>query len=45
MSLTNNFFAKFGNNFSANVNLSNYSWFNLGEMQNIFIKLKIKLNY
>ena len=42
MSLTNNFFAKFGNNFSANVNLSNYSWFNLGGNAEYFFKAKDK---
>ena len=42
MSLTNNFFAKFGNNFSANVNLSNYSWFNLGGNAEYFYKAKDK---
>ena len=42
MSLINNFFAKFGNNFSANVNLSNYSWFNLGGNAEYFYKAKDK---
>ena len=30
MSLKNGFIKKFGNNFSKNISLSNYSWFNLG---------------
>ncbi len=31
---------KFGNNFSTNVNLSNYSWFNLGGNAEYFFKAK-----
>ena len=38
MTLERNIFEKFGNNLSKNVKLSNYSWFNLGEMLNIFLK-------
>ena len=42
MSLKNNFFEKFGENFSANVNLSKYSWFNLGGNAEYFYKAKDK---
>jgi len=38
MTLINNFLEKFGNNFSVNVNLSNYSWFNLGGNAEYFYK-------
>ena len=38
MNLSNNFIRKFGNNFSENVNLSNYSWFNLGGNAEFFFK-------
>ena len=38
MNLSNNFIKKFGNNFSENVNLSNYSWFNLGGNAEFFFK-------
>ena len=38
MNLSNNFIKKFGNNFSENVNLSNYSWFNLGGPADIFFR-------
>ena len=30
MNIEDNFLKKFNNNISQNVNLSNYSWFNLG---------------
>ena len=38
MNLENNFKEKFGDNFSFNVNLSNYSWFNLGGNAEFFFK-------
>ena len=38
MNLRNNFIIKFGNNFNQNVNLSNYSWFNLGGNAEFFFK-------
>ena len=38
MKLENNFKKKFGNNLSENVNLSNYSWFNLGGNAEYFFK-------
>ena len=38
MNLINNFIQKFGNNFNQNVNLSNYSWFNLGGDAEFFFK-------
>ena len=42
MSLKSNFFEKFGENFSSDVNLSNYSWFNLGGNAEYFYKAKDK---
>ena len=42
MSLENNFEKKFGDNLSENVNLSNYSWFNLGGNAEYFFKAKDK---
>ena len=42
MSLKNNFFEKFGENFSTDVNLANYSWFNLGGNAEYFYKAKDK---
>ena len=42
MSLKNNFFDKFGENFSTDVNLANYSWFNLGGNAEYFYKAKDK---
>ena len=42
MTLNNNFTKKFGKNFSINVNLSNYSWFNLGGNAEFFFKAKDK---
>ena len=42
MTLDNNFIKKFGNNFSKNINLSNYSWFNLGGNAEYFFKAKDK---
>jgi UDP-N-acetylmuramate dehydrogenase len=42
MKLDNNFFKKFDGNFSANVKLSNYSWFNLGGNAEYFYKAKNK---
>ena len=38
MNLGNNFIEKFGDNFNQNVNLSNYSWFNLGGNAEFFFK-------
>ena len=38
MNLINDFKKKFGDNFSLNVNLSNYSWFNLGGNAEYFFK-------
>tara|TARA_Y100000389_G_scaffold79027_1_gene75767 strand:+ start:13887 stop:14792 length:906 start_codon:yes stop_codon:yes gene_type:complete len=38
MNLVNVFTKKFGNNFIQNVNLSNYSWFNLGGVAEYFFK-------
>ena len=42
MSLKNNLFEKFGENLSTDVNLSNYSWFNLGGSAEYFYKAKDK---
>ena len=41
MTLDTNFIKKFENNFSHNVKLSNYSWFNLGGNAEYFLKEKI----
>ena len=38
MKFSQNLIKKFGNNFSQNVNLSNYSWFNLGGNAEFFFK-------
>ena len=38
MSIKSNFTKKFGNNFNENVNLSNFSWFNLGGNAEYFYK-------
>tara|TARA_B110000211_G_scaffold166792_1_gene188245 strand:+ start:484 stop:1389 length:906 start_codon:yes stop_codon:yes gene_type:complete len=38
MNVEKNFIKKFGNNFNQNVNLSNYSWFNLGGNAEFFFK-------
>ena len=38
MKIGNNFIKKFNNNFYQNVNLSNYSWFNLGGNAEFFFK-------
>ena len=43
MTLTNYFINKFGKNFSENVNLSNYSWFNLGGSAQYFFKANDKI--
>ena len=40
MTLDVNFIKKFENNFTPNVNLSNYSWFNLGGNAEYFYKAK-----
>ena len=40
MRIENNFTKKFGSNFDKNVNLSNYSWFNLGGNAEYFFKAK-----
>jgi len=42
MTLDTNFIKKFEENFSYNVNLSNYSWFNLGGNAEYFFKAKNK---
>ena len=42
MSLDLNFLKKFGSDFRQNVNLSNYSWFNLGGNAEFFFKAKDK---
>ena len=42
MTLDTNFIQKFEGNFSHNVNLSNYSWFNLGGNAEYFFKAKNK---
>ena len=42
MTINTNFLKKFENNFSYNVNLSNYSWFNLGGNAEYFYKAKDK---
>ena len=42
MTLEINFEKKFGKNLSRNVNLSNYSWFNLGGTADYFFKAKDK---
>ena len=42
MSLENEFINKFGINFKKNVNLSNYSWFNLGGNADFFYKAEDK---
>ena len=42
MSSENSFIKKFGNNCNLNVNLSNYSWFNLGGNAEYFYKPKDK---
>ena len=38
MNLRNNFIKKFSNNFNQDVNLSNYSWFNLGGSAEFFFR-------
>ena len=42
MTLENEFIKKFGINFKKNVNLSNYSWFNLGGDAEFFYKAEDK---
>ena len=42
MTLDINFIKKFEENFSHNVNLSNYSWFNLGGNAEYFFKAQNK---
>tara|TARA_Y200000002_G_C22329105_1_gene515971 strand:+ start:226 stop:396 length:171 start_codon:yes stop_codon:yes gene_type:complete len=42
MTLDTNFLKRFENNFSYDVNLSNYSWFNLGGNAEYFLKAKDK---
>ena len=42
MTLVNKFEKKFGDNLRKNVNLSNYSWFNLGGNAEYFFKAKNK---
>ena len=38
MNLSNDLLKKLGKNFNENVNLSNYSWFNLGGNAEFFYK-------
>ena len=45
MSIIQELEKKFGNNISENINLSNYSWFNLGGPAEYFLNQKIKINY
>ena len=42
MNLRNNFIKKFEDNLSQNINLSNYSWFNLGGDAEFFFKANDK---
>ena len=42
MNLDNNLMKQFGNNLNKDVNLSNYSWFNLGGNAEYFFKAKDK---
>ena len=42
MTIENYLTKKFGNNFRRNVNLSNYSWFNLGGNAEYFYKANDK---
>ena len=42
MTLENNFVKKFGDNFTKNINLSGFSWFNLGGNAEYFYKAKDK---
>ena len=42
MNLNQNLIKKFGENFSQNIKLSNYSWFNLGGLAEFFFKPKDK---
>ena len=42
MNLNSNFIKKFGESYSNDVNLSNYSWFNLGGNAEFFFKAKDK---
>ena len=44
MNLDNNLMKQFGSNLNKDVNLSNYSWFNLGGNAEYFLKQKIKIN-
>ena len=44
MILNSDFIKKFKGNFSENVKLSSYSWFNLGGNAEYFAKHKIKNN-
>ena len=38
MNISENLIKKFGDNFRQNINLSNYSWFNLGGPAEYFFK-------
>jgi UDP-N-acetylenolpyruvoylglucosamine reductase len=42
MTLDNSFLKKFGGSLNKNVNLSNYSWFNLGGIADYLYKAKNK---
>ena len=44
MTLKGDLKEKFKDNLSLDVNLQNYSWFNLGGNVEFFSKLKIKIN-
>ena len=44
MTIDKSFIEKFKDNFFENVNLSNYSWFNLGGNAEYFFKAKDKNN-
>ena len=44
MNINDDLIKKFGDNFNKNVNLSNYSWFNLGGEAEFFLNLRIKIN-
>ena len=45
MKLEDNLFKKFGDTLNVDVNLSNYSWFNLGGNAEYFFKAKTRTNY
>ena len=43
MTIDKSFIEKFKDNFFENVNLSNYSWFNLGGNAEYFLRLRTKI--